>query len=108
MTGFVLIESNGRESGPGCARFLTDATALARAGHPVRVVLLQEGVTAALPGALAELDQALRAGAELWVDEFSLAQRGLAIEALVPEARTIGMAEVAGELLADDTKVVWH
>lgn len=108
MPGFVLIESNGRESGPGCARFLTDATALARAGHPVRVVLVQEGVTAALPGALAELDQALRAGAELWVDEFSVAQRGLDTGALVPEAQLVGMGEVAGELLAADTKVVWH
>lgn len=108
MPGFVLIESTGRESGPGCARFLTDATALARAGHPVRVVLVQEGVTTALPGALAELDRALEAGAELWVDEFSVTQRGLDAEALVPAARMVGMGEVADELLAPDVQVVWH
>ncbi|MGW7272429.1 DsrE family protein [Streptomyces sp. NPDC054864] len=108
MAGFVLIESTGRESGPGCARFLRDAAALARDGHPVRVMLVQEGVTAALPGALDELDQVVRAGAELWVDEFSVLQRGMREEDLVPTARMVGMAEVAGELLAADTKVVWH
>lgn len=108
MPGFVLIESTGRESGPGAARFLTDATALARAGHPVRVVLVQEGVTAALPGALPELDQALRAGAELSVDAFSVTQRGLSGAELVPEARMTEMGEVADALLAPDTKVVWH
>ncbi|WP_369390551.1 DsrE family protein [Streptomyces sp. CG1] len=108
MPRFVLVESTGRESGPGAARFLADATALALAGHPIRVVLVQEGVTAALPGALPGLDQALQAGVELRVDAFSVTQRGLTAAELVPEARMTGMDEVADALLAPDTKVVWH
>lgn len=108
VSGFVLIESSGRASGPGCARFLADATALARAGHPVRVVLVQEGVSAAVPGALPEVDQLLQAKAELWVDGFSLAQRGLSAGQLVESARLTSMDDVAEAMLDRDVKVVWH
>ncbi|MEV6960359.1 DsrE family protein [Streptomyces sp. NPDC051207] len=108
MPDFVLIESSGPASGPAGARFLGDAAALARAGHPVRLVLVQEGVTAALPGAQPALTELLDHGAELWVDRYSLAQRGLAAHRLPARARLVGMDEVAGELLAPGTRVVWH
>ncbi|MFF4543405.1 DsrE family protein [Streptomyces sp. NPDC001435] len=108
MPDFVLIESSGPASGPAGARFLGDATTLARSGHPVRLVLVQEGVTAALPGAQPALDELLSCGAELWVDRYALAQRGLDADRLPAQARLVGMDEVAGELLAPDTRVVWH
>lgn len=108
MPDFVLIESSGPASGPAGARFLSDAATLARAGHPVRLVLVQEGVTAALPGAQPALSEVLGHGAELWVDRYALAQRGLEAAELPPQARLIEMAEVAQELLAADTRVVWH
>ncbi|MFE9644247.1 DsrE family protein [Streptomyces sp. NPDC006365] len=108
MPGFVLIESSGPASGPAGARFLDDAATLARSGHPVRLVLVQEGVTAALPGARPGLTEFLSYGAELWVDRYSLTQRGLKADQLPGQARLIGMDEVAGELLAPGTRVVWH
>ncbi|MFF4254918.1 DsrE family protein [Streptomyces sp. NPDC001663] len=106
--GFVLIESSGPASGPAVPRFLGDATTLARSGHPVRLVLVQEGVTAALPAAQPQLAELLSYGAELWVDRYALTQRGLDADQLPARARLVGMDEVAGELLAPGTKVVWH
>nr|WP_206440310.1 DsrE family protein [Streptomyces scabichelini] len=106
-----MIESSGPASGPAGARFLDDAATLARSGHPVRLVLVQEGVTAALPGERPELTEFLSYGshgAELWVDRYSLTQRGLEAAQLPGQARLIGMDEVAGELLAPGTRVVWH
>lgn len=108
MPDFVLIESCGPASGPAGARFIGDAAALARSGHPVRLVLVQEGVTAALPEVRPLLAELLSYGAELWVDRYSLAQRGLAADRLPGRARLVGMDEVAGELLAPGTRVVWH
>lgn len=104
MTSYLLIESQ-RAAG---AAFLRDAVALARAGGDVRLVLVEDAVTAALPGAAAEVGELLAAAGRLWVDGFSLAQRGLGGADLVPTARPVDMAEVAAGVLEESTRVVWH
>ncbi|WP_260867990.1 DsrE family protein [Streptomyces sp. SAJ15] len=108
VPGYLLIESNGPASGPGGARFFTDALALARAGHPVRLVLIQEGIGAAVPETAPELASLLDAGGELWVDRFSVLQRGLTPDDVATRARLVEMDEVAAALLAPDVQVVWH
>ena len=104
----LLVESQGPWTGPGCARFVSDATALARAGGSTRLVLVQDGVLAAVPNALAAVDGLLDAGGELWVDDFSWRQRALAGVVVRSGGRLAGMDEVAERVLDPAVQVVWH
>jgi hypothetical protein len=104
---FLLIES--RRPGPDAgAGFLQDALSQARQGHGVILLLIQEAVELALPGRSAELDRLLAADGRLWVDRFSLLQRGLPEDGLRPGAQCVEMDEVARAALERATKVVWH
>jgi predicted peroxiredoxin len=105
---YLLVESKGPWAGPSCAGFLRDAHELAGTGQDVRLLLIQDGVAAAVDGALTEARELAEAGAELWVDRFSLGQRGIAETALLPKARPVEMAEISAHLLEPDVRVVWH
>lgn len=105
---FLLIESQGGWSGPMSQRFLDDGAVLAGAGERVSVFLVQDAVTAALPGAAGTLSRLAEAGVTIWVDDFSLAQRSLPADRVVPEATVVGMDTVADKLLGDRVRVVWH
>ncbi len=108
LVSHLLVETGGPWSGPSCARFLRDAQALAGTGQPVRLVLIQNGVTAAVRGALPELGGLPDAGVEVWADDFSLGQRGLLRSALEPSVRVVGMPEITARLLEPSVRVVWH
>lgn len=108
MTDHLLVESGGPESGAGCERFVGDAVRLLQDGHHVVLFLIENGVTAALPGASHGVTAFLRGGGELWVDAFSAAQRALPAEDLLPGSRLAGMDEVADRLLAPRLRAVWH
>ncbi|AQA16644.1 MULTISPECIES: DsrE family protein [Streptomyces] len=110
-TPHLLIESRGPWAGASCGAFVRDASTLAGSGHPVQLVLVQDAVTAAVRGTAedsAEVRALVEAGGEVWVDDFSLAQRGLAADRLIPEARVVGMPEVSARVLAPGVRVVWH
>jgi hypothetical protein len=107
-TAHLLIESQGPWASGACAGFLRDARDLARLGHHVQLLLVQEGVGAAVGTAPEGAREAAEAGAELLVDDFSLAQRGLSADQLLPSARVVGMAEVSARVLDPDVRVVWH
>ena len=101
---FLLIESRPPADGGGHGSLLETAMALRGDGQPVRLLLIQDGVAAtALPGT-AEL---VAAGGEVWVDGFSLRQRGLA-ETPAAGARVVDMDAVADVVLDPDVRVVWH
>ncbi|WP_053171335.1 DsrE family protein [Streptomyces sp. SBT349] len=104
---YLLIESRAAATADG-AGFCRDALLQARAGHGVLLFLLQDGVTMALPGRSAEVKALGAEGGRIWVDGFSLAQRGLADAALLPAARIVDVDAVAGALLDPDVRVVWH
>lgn len=103
--GFLLIETR---TGPASDRFLGDGQALAAAGHPVRLLLVADAVASAVRGASGSLGAFLRAGGELWVDDLTLAQRALPTRVLVDGATVVDMDTVAGALLADGVRTVWH
>jgi hypothetical protein len=107
-TPHLLIESQGPWAGGACAAFLRDARDLARLGHRVQLLLIQEGVGAAVRDAPGGAREAAEAGAEILVDDFSLAQRGLPGPGLLPGARIVDMAEVSARVLDPDVRVVWH
>ncbi|MBC6447472.1 DsrE family protein [Actinokineospora xionganensis] len=106
--GHLLVASRGPWSGPGAARFLADAAALAETGVPVTVVLLGDGTPLAVAGGTVELVTLLDAGGEVWVDRFGAAQRGIAEIALPEGARWVDMDDVAARLLDPDVRAVWH
>jgi predicted peroxiredoxin len=103
----LLVESRGPWAGPGCARFLADAAALAAAGRGVRLLLVADAVTAAVaPG------QAVRApldsGVEVWVDDHALRRRSLCSDDLASGVQVRSMAAVAQAVLAPGVRVVWR
>lgn len=105
--GFLLIESQAAAV-PGGVGFPRDAVTQARLGHPVVLFLIQDAVALAVPGRSPELEDFIEAGDRVWVDDFSLAQRGLANAGLLPAAHHTDMGAVAEAVLNPAVKVVWH
>ncbi|MEU1779103.1 hypothetical protein ABZ545_06365 [Streptomyces abikoensis] len=108
MNEYLLIESGGPHAGSGCERFVGDATRLAADGEDVALLLIQNGVTGAVPKALESLDAYLRQGGDLWVDSFSLRQLAIRADDLLPGVRLVEMSDVAERLLRPGLRVVWH
>ncbi|QLH22022.1 DsrE family protein [Streptomyces sp. Rer75] len=108
MTDHLLIESGGPQTGPACERFVGDAVRLAGDGHRVVLFLVENGVTAALPGAAPGIEMFLRDGGEVWVDTFSAAQRALPADDLAADVRMVEMDDVAAKLLEPQVRAVWH
>ena len=104
----LLVATRGPWSGPGAARFLADAAALAETGAGVTVVLMQDATALAAAGGSAELVAVLDAGAEVWVDRFSAAARALADVVLPDGARWADADRVAERVLAPGVRVVVH
>jgi sulfur relay (sulfurtransferase) DsrF/TusC family protein len=108
MDTYLLIESGGPHAGPGSERFVGDATRLVRDGEDVSLVLVEDGVVAAVPAVLPAVDAYLRQGGALWVDSFSLRQRSVDPADLLPGSRVVEMDDVARKLLESGVRAVWH
>ncbi|MGW5642060.1 hypothetical protein ACWEV3_07440 [Saccharopolyspora sp. NPDC003752] len=108
MHEYLLIESGGPGAGAGCDRFVGDAVRLLEGGCAVSLLLIEDAAPAAVRDALPSIDGFLRNGGELWVDSFSLRQRAVRAEDLVPGVRVVEMADVAGKLLETGLRAVWH
>jgi hypothetical protein len=104
----LLVETGGPAAGPACDRFVGDAVRLARGGATVTLLLLENGVGAAVRDAGPDLGALLAHGGELWVDSFSLRQRAVLPADLVGGARLVEMADVAERLLRPGLSAVWH
>lgn len=103
----LLIESQSRpEPGAGC-RFLRAARHLAAAGTPTLVFLLDDGVSCAV-GFQPEVARAVKAGASVWADDVSLAERGIPVDDLVPGVVPAGLPKITPLLYDPAVKVVWH
>jgi predicted peroxiredoxin len=105
---YLMIESGGPAEGSGAGRFIADATVLAGQGASVALVLIQNGVAAAVAGTMTGLDDFMRRGGRLWIDEFSARQRALDQGDLISGARVIGMGDLADALLTPGVRAVWH
>lgn len=105
MASYLLAETRGPWHGPAGQRFFADAAVLLGAGHQVCVLLMEDAVAAALPQAPAAL---VRAGAQVWVDRYGLAQRGMLGTPLAGGVRIVELDDVAELLLDPRTRVVWH
>jgi sulfur relay (sulfurtransferase) complex TusBCD TusD component (DsrE family) len=84
------------------------AQRLARAGHPVRLLLVQNGVFAARRGAVcASFDALLGTGVAIDADVYALDQREIAPDDLKQGIGQGGPEQVVDALLAGD-KVIWN
>lgn len=108
MTQYVLIASRDPFESADVAYFYDLAAALARAGHAVSLVLVQNGVLPARPGRRsAALTRLAEANVQVVADAFSLRERGIAAESLAPGVRPAPL-DVVIDGLAQGAKALWH
>ncbi|WP_326686081.1 MULTISPECIES: hypothetical protein [unclassified Streptomyces] len=108
MNEFLLIESSGPQLAADAERFVGDACCLLREGADVALLLIEDGVVGAVSPLTPGVETYLRLGGELWADDFSLHQRGVAPEDMADGARAVDMAAVAERLLRANVRAVWH
>lgn len=108
MTGYLLIESRDPGESTDAGYFYGLAGSLARDGVPVTLVLVQNGVFPTRPSAHSHALAALtRAGVEVLADEFSLRERGISQDRLVPGVSAVSL-DIVIDRLAEGRKAVWH
>lgn len=106
MTSYLLIESASDREAPDVAGLRELAAGLSRRGHDVVLYLLQNAV---LTGpARPNVNDLLRAGVQVWVDERSVTGR-LPGGADAPEGvRLACMPELVRRLMTPGVRPVWH
>jgi len=108
MSKYMFIESRDPFDSNDVAFTYELAGNLAKAGHEVSLVLVQNGVLPARRGAQGEgLASAMRAGVRVLADDFSLQERG------IPRARLAAGVEptpldVVIDHMAEGHKTLWH
>lgn len=109
MGQYLLIESRDSYEFADVGYFYDLADGLSKEGHRVTVFLVQNGVLPARPSAQSErLTHLVEKGIEILADDFSLAERGIAPEALAKGVRPAPIDRVV-DLLADGaTRALWH
>ena len=108
MAKYLLIESRDPFESPDSGNYLELAKGLVREGHAVTIFLVQNGVFPARPsGKSKALSDVARAGVEVLADDFSLRERGIALERLVVGVKAAPLSVVIDHLAAG-SKTVWH
>ncbi|MFQ5786017.1 MAG: sulfur reduction protein DsrE [Alphaproteobacteria bacterium] len=108
MADYLLIESRDPFESNDVANFYDLAEGLVREGNAVTLFLVQNGVTAARPGARsAALSSVAGAGVEVLADEFSLRERGIRADGLASGVNAAPL-DVVIDQLAEGRKALWH
>ena len=110
MARYLLIESRDPFDSKDSEQFYGIARGLAERGNEVTLFMVQNGV---LPvrrecshaKTLAALG---RSKVTLLADDFSLRERGIRSEELIPEAKPAGVDQMVEMLMTDGTKAIWH
>ena len=108
MSDYFLIESRDPFESAEVAANGELAIELARAGHRVRVFLVQNGVLPARRGASGvALAAVVGAGVPVLADEDSLRERGIAPDRLAPGVVPAPL-DLVVDALAAGARVLWH
>lgn len=108
MTDYFLIESSDPYERADVQAHCELALGLARAGHRVRVFLVQNGVLPARRGAARNgLGALLRAGIPVLADEQSLRERGIRPDALADGINPAPL-DLVVDALAAGSRTIWH
>jgi len=107
MTRYVFIETRDPFESRD-TQFIEDtAIGVKERGHDVTVFLVQNGVLAARKN-VRRLGRLAEAGVTLLADDFSLRERGITAEELVPGVRASGIDVLVDALVHKNTKAIWH
>lgn len=108
MAKYLLIESRDPFESNDVVYYYELAADLVRHGNEVTLFLVQNGVLPARPGVHSDLlARVTQSGAEILADDFSLRERGIPEDALVPGVKASPLDVVVDEL-ADGRKALWH
>jgi predicted peroxiredoxin len=108
MSKYMLIESRDPFDSNDVAFTYQLASSLAKAGHDVALVLVQNGVLPARRGAAADgLATAIKAGVRVLADDFSLRERGISNERLTAGVEPTPL-DVVIDHMAEGHKTLWH
>jgi hypothetical protein len=106
MTSYLLIESGSDREAPDAAGLRELAAGLSRRGHDVVLFLLQNAVLTGPAGP--PIDDLLRSGVQVWVDELSVAARAPGAERGPDGVRLAGMPDLVQRLMTPGVRPVWH
>jgi hypothetical protein len=108
MESYLFIETRDPFESNDVAFIYELAAGLAKAGHTVTVLLVQNGVLPARRGAKAEdLRTLARSGVKVLADDFSLAERGIDASRLAAGIEPAPIDVVVDHLSAGH-KTLWH
>jgi predicted peroxiredoxin len=108
MDSYLFIESRDPFESRDVADHYDLAAALARDGQRVTLFLVQNGVLAARGTARSDALRAVTdAGVEVLADDFSLRERGIRADRLLPGVRAAAL-DVVIDQLAEGRKALWH
>ena len=108
MASYLLIESRDPFESRD-VEFCHDlARRLLAAGDRVTIFLVQNGVLPTRRGAqMSGLSELVEAGVEVFADDFSLRERGIAIDRLQPGVK-LSALDLVVDRLAEGCKAIWH
>ncbi|MGP4845808.1 DsrE family protein [Marinobacter sp. 1Y8] len=108
MSDYLFIQSQDPYTEARAEHQYRLATQLHDAGHTVRLLLIQNGVTPAREGArVTQFDSLLTGGVTVLADRLSLEQREIAPDDLKQPVR-VSEIDVAIESLLAGHKVIWN
>ena len=109
MTNYLFIESRD-PFGSTDTTFVTDtAITLKQRDNEVTLFLVQNGVLAARKNARgSHLPQLSKAGVRVIADDFSLRERGIEADELLPGIQQSSIDSLVDILIRENTKAIWH
>ena len=108
MNKYLLIESRDAFDSTDADTWCEVAVQLKDAGHDVALFLVQNAVLQARAKAAgSRLGRMRAAGIDVYADEFSLRERGIATDRLA-EGVAPAPIDVVIDQLCDSCKVIWH
>lgn len=108
MAKYLLIESRDPFESNEVGYYYDLAADLARHGNEVTLFLVQNGVLPARSGVHSDLiAEVAQSGAKILADDFSLRERAIPADALVPSVKASPL-EVVIDQLAEGRKALWH
>jgi intracellular sulfur oxidation DsrE/DsrF family protein len=108
MAQYLLIESRDPFDSNDVQQLNDLASDLAKQGHRVTLFLVQNGVLPTRQGAKSSAFAALASvGVEVLADAFSLEERGIPSDHLVPGVEPAAL-DVVIDQLAEGRKAIWH
>ena len=108
MSDYLLIESRDPAIGGETALFHDVARDLVAAGHGVTLFLVENGVFGARSSPASRGIAALAGvGVQVLADDFSLRERGIGEDRMLPEVRPAAL-DIVIDQLAAGRKALWH